>query len=153
YLVMELVEGESLASRLKRGKLPIAETLRYGVQIAEALAEAHAKKITHRDLKPGNIMIAKNGVKVLDFGLARSADDETMPAAMVVMGPPAYMAPEQAEGRPCDHRTDIYALGLILYEMATGKRPPRDRPASMEDLPERFAHAMGRCLQQDPEER
>src|SRR5216683_2529069 len=85
FLVMELVEGETLAARLKKGKLSIEDTLRYGGQIAAALAEAHSKKITHRDLKPGNVMIGKNGVKVLDFGLARSAEDRTLTLAKAVM--------------------------------------------------------------------
>src|ERR1700758_3523757 len=122
YLVMELVEGETLAAKLMKGKLSIDDTLRYGGQIAAALAEAHSKGITHRDLKPGNIMIAKNGVKVLDFGLAKSAGDQTMTASNAVMGTPAYMAPEQLEGKECDARTDIYALGLVLREMVTGSR-------------------------------
>src|ERR1700682_1099995 len=122
YLVMELCEGESLAARLKRGKLSIQETLRYGAQIADALAAAHAKRITHRDLKPGNIMLVKSGVKVLDFGLARSQQDVTLTGARMVMGTPAYMAPEQRQGKECDARSDIYSLGLVLCEMATGKR-------------------------------
>src|SRR3989454_1146236 len=109
YLVMELVEGETLAARLKKGKLSIHDTLRYGAQIAAALAEAHSKGITHRDLKPGNVMITKNRVKVLDFGLAKSAGDQTLTGSNAVMGTPAYMAPEQLEGKTCDARTDIYA--------------------------------------------
>src|SRR6202040_2688376 len=96
--------------------------LRYGAQIADALAAAHSKGITHRDLKPGNVMVAKNGVKVLDFGLAKSAGDETLTVGQAIMGTPAYMAPEQSEGKECDARTDIYALGLMLREMATGYR-------------------------------
>jgi len=96
YLVMELVEGETLAARLKQGPLSIEMVRLYGGQIAAALAEAHAKGITHRDLKPGNIMIAKSGVKVLDFGLAKSGGDETLTASRMIMGTPAYMSPEQA---------------------------------------------------------
>jgi serine/threonine protein kinase len=99
YLVMELVEGETLAARLKKGKLSEEQTARYGSQIADALAAAHAKGIIHRDLKPGNIMITKSGAKVLDFGLAKSPDDETLTANSAVMGTPAYMPPEQREGR------------------------------------------------------
>ena len=133
YLVMELVEGETLASRVKRGKIPLRETLRYGAQIADALAEAHSKGIVHRDLKPANIMIAKSGVKVLDFGLAKSPRDESMTASHVV-GTPAYMAPEQREGKVCDARTDIYALGLILFEMTTGRRAVAGEPATLDDL-------------------
>src|SRR3989441_8217538 len=134
YLVMELVEGETLAAKLKRGKLSIDDTLLYGGQIAAALAEAHSKGITHRDLKPGNIMIAKNGVKVLDFGLAKSTGDETVTVSSAIMGSPAYMAPEQLEGKPCDARTDIFALGLVLREMATGRRD------EAMDLPARLSH-------------
>ena len=122
YLVMELVEGETLAARLRKGALAIELVLQYGMQIADALAAAHAQGIVHRDLKPGNIMVTKSGVKVLDFGLAKSPQDETITASRMVMGTPAYMAPEQREGKECDARTDIYALGLVLYEMATGKR-------------------------------
>ncbi len=110
FLVMELCEGETLAARIKRGKLSIEDALRYGAQIASALAAAHAKGIIHRDLKPGNVMIVKAGVKVLDFGLAKSPQDENLTASRVVMGTPAYMAPEQREGEVCDARADIYSL-------------------------------------------
>jgi Tol biopolymer transport system component len=147
YLVMELVDGETLAARLKRGKLSIEQTIRFGAQIADALAAAHAKGIIHRDLKPANIMLIKSGVKVLDFGLAKSAD-QTLTGAGAEMGTPAYMAPEQFEGKLADARSDIYALGLVLCEMATGKRsehcegvqPPLDR-------------LVKRCLEKDPDER
>src|SRR5215467_8389696 len=105
---MELVEGATLAAKLKKGKLSIDETLAYGVQIADALAEAHSKGITHRDLKPGNIMIAKSGVKVLDFGLARVAGEGATqgggPQSGTMMGTPAYMAPEQLEGKAAYQR-------------------------------------------------
>jgi eukaryotic-like serine/threonine-protein kinase len=97
YLVLELISGGSLADRLKKGALSIEQTMRYGMQIADALAAAHAHGIVHRDLKPGNIMISKSGVKVLDFGLARSETDETLTASQVVIGTPAYMAPEQGK--------------------------------------------------------
>src|SRR6202041_182823 len=120
YLVMELVEGETIAARLKQGPMAVEEVLRYGAQIAAALAEAHGKGIVHRDLKPGNIMIAKSGVKVLDFGLAISGEDETVTASHMVMGTPAYMAPEQREGKPADIRSDIYSFGCVLYEMLAG---------------------------------
>jgi predicted Ser/Thr protein kinase len=142
YLVMELVEGDTLAELLKKGALPMPHVLRYGGQIADALSAAHSKGITHRDLKPANIMIAKNGVKVLDFGLAKSASDET--ATLAIMGTPAYMAPEQMDGKTCDARTDIYALGLILGEMATGKK------GSTETSTGHFAHLVQRCLETDP---
>ena len=142
YLVMELVEGDTLAALLKKGALAMSQVLRYGTEIADALSAAHAKCITHRDLKPGNIMITRNGVKVLDFGLAKSATDETM--TFGIMGTPAYMAPEQKEGKPCDARTDIYALGLILAEMATGTK------GSPEHLTGHFGHVVKRCLETDP---
>jgi Tol biopolymer transport system component len=148
YLVMELVDGETLAVRLKRGKLPINEVVRYGGQIAEALAVAHAQGIIHRDLKPGNIMLTKSGVKVLDFGLAKSSVDPSVTAAGAVMGTPAYLAPERLEGKEADARSDIYALGLILAEMSTGKRS-----ASVEGLSPTFERIVNRCLQTDPDER
>jgi Tol biopolymer transport system component len=153
YLVMELVKGETLAARLKKGKLSISQTLQYGAQIAEALAEAHAKGITHRDLKPANIMLTRTGVKVLDFGIAKSQEDESLTASRVAVGTPAYMAPEQREGKECDARSDIYSLGLVLHEMATGKRPPQDQPAPLEGIPEKLGHVIERCLAPDPENR
>jgi serine/threonine protein kinase len=153
YLVMELVEGPTLAERLQQGALPMESMLRYGAQIADALAAAHAQGIIHRDLKPSNIMLAKGGVKVLDFGLAKSQHDETMTSSHAVMGSPAYMAPEQREGKASDARTDIYALGLVLYEMATGKRPPHDQAILPDNLPEGLGHVIQRCLEMDPEQR
>jgi serine/threonine protein kinase len=115
YLVMELLEGETLAEKLKRGTLSIEQTLLRGGEIADALAAAHAKGVVHRDMKPANIMLTKAGVKVLDFGLAKSPEDANLTGRNVVIGTPAYMAPEQREGRDCDARTDIYALGLMLH--------------------------------------
>jgi serine/threonine protein kinase/Tfp pilus assembly protein PilF len=147
YLVMELVEGETLAALLKAGPLPLQTTLLYASQIAAALVEAHGKGIVHRDLKPGNIMIAKSGVKVLDFGLARSGQDETITGSRMIVGTPAYMAPEQREGKPADARSDVYAFGRILFEMLTGTRegPQRNRirPRKLEKL-------VTRCLENDP---
>src|SRR5438132_3671832 len=140
YLVMELVEGETLASRLEKGPLPMELVLRYGAQIADALAAAHAKQIVHRDLKPGNIMITRTGVKVLDFGLAKTQDDDTLTRSNAVLGTPAYMAPEQREGK--EARTDIYALGLVLREMATGKREGK-----MERMDPLFTHVVQRCIE------
>jgi eukaryotic-like serine/threonine-protein kinase len=123
YLVMELVEGESLADRLRKGPLRFEDAIRYGSEIADALAAAHARGVVHRDLKPGNVMITASGAKVLDFGLAKIAGaGETLTRSNAVMGTPAYMAPEQREGRESDARTDLFALGLLLYEAATGKR-------------------------------
>src|SRR5271154_4595505 len=153
YLVMELVEGDTLAARLKRGKLSIQQTIQYGAQIGSALSAAHAKGIVHCDLKPGNVMLMKTGVKVLDFGLAKSAQDETLTVANAVMGTPAYMAPEQREGEACDAGTDIYALGLVLSEMATGTRvQPGERP-QLDSLPEKLGHVIERCLAPDPYDR
>jgi Tol biopolymer transport system component len=157
YLVMELLEGETLSALLRRGALGIQQVLGYGIQVADALAAAHAKGIIHRDLKPGNVMITKSGVKVLDFGLAKTTNqDETQTLTGAVMGTPAYMAPEQLEGKPCDTRTDIYAEGLILFEMAFGKRPQRDQARSLDGLPglpPMFAHVVERCLANEPEQR
>jgi eukaryotic-like serine/threonine-protein kinase len=153
YLVMELLEGETLAEKLKRGPLPIEQVLLRGGEIADALAAAHAKGVVHRDMKPANVMLIKAGVKVLDFGLAKSPEDAPLTGSNVVMGTPAYMAPEQREGRECDARTDIYALGLMLHEMVTGKRCSKGEIPSLEQLPERLGHVIERCLAVDPEDR
>jgi Tol biopolymer transport system component/predicted Ser/Thr protein kinase len=154
YLVMELVEGETLAERLKKGPLPLALALKYGTQIAEALAAAHGRGIIHRDLKPQNIMLVKHGVKVLDFGLAKVTDGEPLTETQAVMGTPAYMAPEQHEGKAADGRADIYALGLVLHEMATGRRsPPPDGIQSTPNLPPQLTALIARCLAVDPEDR
>src|SRR6185436_6349006 len=101
----------------------------------------------------GNIMLTKNSVKVLDFGLAKSAHSETLTGTNVIMGTPAYMAPEQSEGKEADARSDIFALGLVLFEMATGKRAGREHTPPMEQLPEKLAHVIERCLAQDPDDR
>jgi eukaryotic-like serine/threonine-protein kinase len=150
YLVMELVQGETLAAQLKSGPLPIQAVLSYGCQIAAALVEAHGAGIIHRDLKPGNIMIGKSGVKVLDFGLARSDQNDTVTASHMIMGTPAYMAPEQREGKTADARTDIYAFGCVLFEMLTGTRagPKRKRIPSR-----KLAEIVNRCLEEDPARR
>ena len=150
YLVMELVEGETLAARLKNGPLPVPTVLLYGSQIAAGLVEAHGTGIVHRDLKPANIMIGKTGVKILDFGLARSTRDETITASHMVMGTPAYMAPEQREGKTADARADIYAFGGVLCEMLTGARAGARR---RHIRPRRLETLVSRCLEQDPERR
>jgi tetratricopeptide (TPR) repeat protein len=147
FLVMELVEGETLAARLKSGPLPIQTALLYASQIAAALVEAHGKGIVHRDLKPGNIMAGKTGVKVLDFGLARVGQDETVTASQMIVGTPAYMAPEQREGKPADARTDIYAFGCVLYEMLTGARVGPQRKSIR---PRKLEKIVNRCLEEDP---
>jgi hypothetical protein len=125
YLVMELIDGDTLAGRIRQGPLPIEEVLRYGAQIADALTEAHRAGIVHRDLKPGNVMIARHGVKVLDFGLAKMTEtmEPTVTQPFAVLGTPAYMAPEQAAGRDAGAPSDLFALGLVLYEMTTGQLP------------------------------
>jgi len=125
YLVMEFIEGETLRDRIRNGPLPIEEALGYAAQIADALAEAHAHGVVHRDLKPANIMLTRNGVKVLDFGIARMTAPigDTATQTMGIVGTPAYMAPEQAAGKQAGPQADLFALGLILYEMITGRLP------------------------------
>jgi Tol biopolymer transport system component len=132
FLVMEFLEGETLASRLEKGPLAVDEVLRYGVQIADALDRAHRQGVVHRDLKPGNIMLTKDGAKLLDFGLAKlgssskSTPDETLTKALTsqgtILGTFQYMAPEQLEGKDADARSDIFSFGAVLYEMITGRR-------------------------------
>ncbi|MEO8217839.1 MAG: protein kinase [Acidobacteriota bacterium] len=136
YLVMELLDGESLAERLKRGPLPLEQTLRVGTEIASALHCAHSRGIIHRDLKPGNVMLTRSGAKLLDFGLAKivseipeNADDDspTMDRPLTeegtIVGTYQYMSPEQLTGGAIDSRSDIFALGVLLYEMLAGRRP------------------------------
>ncbi|MFV8755966.1 protein kinase domain-containing protein [Nannocystaceae bacterium ST9] len=127
YMVMELLRGKSLAERLEKGRIPEIEALQYARQIAESLSEAHENGIFHRDLKPDNIFIESVGVstviKVLDFGIAGGLDATRLTRAGEVFGTPQYMSPEQCNGQALDHRTDIYSLGCILYEMIEG-RPP-----------------------------
>ncbi|MCC7153803.1 MAG: protein kinase [Bryobacterales bacterium] len=150
YLVMELVEGETIAARLKNGPLPVKTAILYALQIAAALAEAHGKGIVHRDLKPGNIMIAKSGIKVLDFGVAKLGRDETVTANGMVIGTPAYMPPEQREGKTADARSDIYSFGCVLYEMLTGARVGSQRRRVPSRTLERI---VTRCLEEDPGQR
>src|SRR5262249_13022457 len=134
YLVMELIEGPTLDERIKQGAIPLEESLNIAKQIADALEAAHEKGIVHRDLKPANVKIKPDGVvKVLDFGLAkaggpptaRSADSPTLTMGVtevgMILGTAAYMSPEQARGKPVDKRADIWAFGVVLYEMITGR--------------------------------
>ena len=138
FLVMEYLEGESIAQRLKKGPLPLDQALRYAVEIAASLDHAHRHGVVHRDLKPGNVMLTKLGAKVLDFGLAkvragvqeRTASSavatamvtEAITAHGAIVGTLQYMAPEQLEGKEADARSDIFAFGAVVYEMATGRR-------------------------------
>ena len=135
YLVMECIEGETLAKRLERGPLQLEQVLKFGSQIADALDKAHRSGVVHRDLKPGNIMLTPTGAKLLDFGLAKPAvsllSAATLTAAApnspvteqgTILGTFQYMSPEQIEGKELDGRSDIFSLGTVLYEMLTGKR-------------------------------
>jgi eukaryotic-like serine/threonine-protein kinase len=123
YLVMEFIEGSTLAAEIKKGPLAAEVAARYGAQIAGALAEAHSLGIVHRDLKPSNVMVTRHGVKVLDFGLAKMLSTTGITETNAVMGTPAYMAPEQVEGGEPGSAADLFSLGLVLYEMAVGKLP------------------------------
>lgn len=146
FLVMEYIDGETLHSRLKKGPLPIAEALRYAIQIADALDKAHRNGIVHRDLKPGNIMLSKSVVKLLDFGLAKvqieapgaselsvlSTLQKDLTSEGLLLGTLPYMAPEQLEGKSADPRTDIFAFGALIYEMIIGQRAfPNNNQASL----------------------
>jgi Tol biopolymer transport system component len=137
YLVMEYLEGETLAQRLNKGFLPLEQVFQYAIEIADALDKAHRKGVTHRDLKPGNIMLTKTGTKLLDFGLAKLKQEvapanvplsdlptakDPLTAEGAIVGTLQYMAPEQLEGKEVDARADIFAFGAVVYEMATGKR-------------------------------
>jgi serine/threonine protein kinase len=180
FLTMQLVEGQPLDQLIPEGGLPVEKLLGIAAALADALAAAHAKGIVHRDLKPANVVVSERGsVKVLDFGLAkitRSEEVEHLDSEMatdvqtregVVMGTVPYMSPEQVSGLKVDHRTDIFSLGILLYEMATGRRPfqgrssaelasaiLRDSPPEVghrrTDLPEELGRAIGRCASGSP---
>ncbi|MGA2133136.1 MAG: FlgO family outer membrane protein [Bryobacteraceae bacterium] len=158
-IVMEYVAGSTLQQLIAAGPLPLQDAMKYAAEIADALAAAHAAGILHRDLKPANIMIAATGrVKLLDFGLARliqPLSDATQTIAGAVMGTPAYMSPEQAEGRPLDPRSDIFSFGLVCYEMFTGQRAFwRDETSRLRNLnpavPSLIEQHINRCLRIDP---
>ncbi len=178
YLVMELVEGETLAERIRQGALPFNEALKIARQVADALEAAHEKGITHRDLKPGNIKIKPDGsVKVLDFGLAKtggtpailSENSPTMTMgqtqAGVILGTAAYMSPEQAKGKNVDKRTDIWAFGVVLYEMLAGRQlfggetttevlaAVIEREPRWDRVPQQTQTLLRRCLEKDPRRR
>ena len=182
YLVMELLEGQTLAARITSGPLPIDAVFQIGVEIAEALAAAHARGIVHRDLKPGNVMLTSSGVKLLDFGLAKTiahaapgesndASTAAVPAALTeqgtILGTAAYMAPEQIQGQAASARSDVFALGVVLHEMATGRRAfagntsmavaaailhqdPPPISSARSDLPPAFDRLVRACLVKDP---
>jgi len=182
FLVMEYLEGETLSDRLLKGALPFEQLLRYGIEIADALDKAHRQGIVHRDLKPGNVMVTKSGVKLLDFGLAKAIAPTTpqqltsfptqqaLTQEGTILGTFQYMAPEQLEGRDADTRTDIFAFGTLLYEMATGQKafsgrtqasliaaiiermpPPISTVSPM--TPPAFDRVVKTCLEKDPEDR
>ena len=141
YLVLELLEGESLAARLKRGPLPVPEAIQLSLDVLSALAALHELAIVHRDLKPSNIFVTSHGAKLLDFGLARDmavslwTEDNTHSAitsAGTLVGTPHYMSPEQLRGEAVDERSDIFSAGVLLFEMVAGRRPfPGNTPAQI----------------------
>jgi Tol biopolymer transport system component/predicted Ser/Thr protein kinase len=183
YIVMELIEGRSLADRLEAGPLPIAEALRYASEIADALDSAHRAGIVHRDLKPANVMVTKTGVKLVDFGLAKATSPlvdmgqsvmPTTPANLTVqgtiLGTLQYMAPEQIEGAVVDARSDIFAFGAVLYEMVTGRKAftgkspasvmgavLKEQPPAIGSLqplaPRGLERIVTTCLAKDPDDR
>jgi serine/threonine protein kinase/Tol biopolymer transport system component len=183
FLVMEYLEGESLCAKLAKGPLPLDAVLRHGLEIADALDKAHRQGIVHRDLKPGNVMLTRSGVKLLDFGLAKAIAPQSVPSGTSqlatetganltaegsILGTFQYMAPEQLEGRAADARTDIFALGAVLYEMATGKPAFSGRsqaslissimtanpaPIEVAATPPVFDRVVRTCLAKDPDER
>ena len=178
YMVMEHLEGETLAARIARGALPFDQALQLATQIADALDRAHRAGVTHRDVKPANVMLTRDGVKVLDFGLAKSGSkpaptEQTLTAALTtegsVLGTPQYMAPEQFEGKEADTRSDIWAFGAVLYEMVTGEKAFQGksysslvgailsadpRPMSVKPFtPPALERLVRRCLAKEPEDR
>lgn len=167
YLAMEMVGPESVADRLQRlGRLPVEQAVRIAIAVARALEYAHGRGITHRDVKPSNLLLDRHGdVKITDFGIARALDSNSLTRTGTVVGTPGWMAPEQLQGEPFDHRVDLHALGVVLYQMLSGRhpfesgtpaqtmyrvvheRPPRlggDVPAWLDDV---VQHA----LEKDPE--
>lgn len=173
YIAMEFVEGEPLSAKMKRERLTLPEVVRLGTAVASALDDAHRKGIVHRDVKPGNILLRADGrIKITDFGIAHiddlSQDDRTR--AGEILGTPSYMSPEQVSGRPVDGRSDLFSLGIILYELATGAKPfaadgmaaifyaighadPTPPSAVNPDVPTRLERIILTCLAKRPEDR
>jgi eukaryotic-like serine/threonine-protein kinase len=176
YLVTELLDGASLRDKLRDGPVSARKAIDYAIQIAQALAAAHDRGIVHRDLKPANLFVTRDGrIKILDFGIAKMADPASATVRTItaghtetgaVLGTAGYMAPEQVRGRDADHRADLFALGVVLYEMLTGKAPfaaetPIDRalatintePPALADVPPALALTVQRCLEKSADER
>jgi eukaryotic-like serine/threonine-protein kinase len=172
FIVFEYVDGENLKQLVEReGSLPIRQVIHLGLQVASALASAHERGVVHRDVKPQNVLLSEDGLpKVTDFGIARSADVESVTLTGTVMGTSEYLSPEQARGEAVDVRSDVYSLGAILYELCTGRVPyPGENPVSVamrhlhepvpsvrerrRDVPRRLEAAIRRALAKDPEER
>jgi serine/threonine-protein kinase len=167
FIVMGFYDGETLAAKIRRGPLSLAETLDIGCQIARGLSEAHARHIVHRDIKPSNIIITDRGVaKIVDFGLARVINSASSQQSIRTSGTAAYMSPEQAMGKSLDHRTDVWSLGVVMVEMATGARPfggenitglmweiLNHPPALMDNLPVELKPIVYRALAKEPGQR
>jgi serine/threonine protein kinase/Tol biopolymer transport system component len=171
YLAMPCYDGETLRRRIERGPLPVSDAVDYALQTARGLAKAHRQGIVHRDVKPANLMVTGDGVvKILDFGIAKLAGEAGLTRTGVSVGTPAYMAPEQVHGREVDGRADLWALGVVLYEMLSGQRPflgdhesalrqsiLQDRPEPLTqlrpDVPPELERIVGRLVARDPDER
>ncbi|MCY1138376.1 serine/threonine-protein kinase [Actinoplanes sp. Pm04-4] len=166
FVVMELLAGESVAARLEREPIELPEAARIGAAVADALAAAHANGVVHRDIKPGNVMLTPTGVKILDFGISATAGEPDDDESGSTFGTPAYVAPERLDGMPAEPATDVYGLGVLLFEMVTGDPPyPVDTWEELAaaratgpnvlppDLPESFRTLVGRCLAEDPADR
>ncbi|MBB2944146.1 serine/threonine-protein kinase [Actinoplanes lutulentus] len=163
FVVMELLSGETVAARLTDGPMPWGEAVSIAAAVAEALAAAHAAGVVHRDIKPGNVMLCTGGVKLLDFGISATAGEPDDDDTGATFGTPAYAAPERLDGKPAEPATDLYGLGVLLFEMVAGEPPysvdtweelaaaQSHGPARLpESLPERLRDLIGRCLQEDP---